>query len=400
MKQLLLTFGLLAGFWSHAQYQDLLVPAGAPKKQSKILHLGFQDLSFIKDNEYFNLIADGYTLLGNQLYIDFNYRPQPNYKITMGASLLKYDGLSVFSKVVPYLGLEIDQGNSTFYLGKLYTADNHGLADEIYTFERQLDQRHIENGLQHRFKNKHWQTDTWLQWEHFIFKGDTMRERLNFGQTTTYKTSFNHWTVSFPLQVYLQHRGGQINLKKPYDDPKNNAIVIANGLSGLAVENHLTKQTTIGLKYLYYIFRTNTNRPEELIFTSGTAQKLQIYLKHRHWATFLAFWQANRFVAPKGNDMFQSISRRTERFLDQNNQTVSVFKNHTEPNRKLLCLTTTYHKEIFKNLNLAFVIDVYDQLNHSSLQSPYYQSDIYHQLDYALGLYLLYKFDFKLLSIK
>ena len=96
--------------------------------------------------------------------------------------------------------------------------------------------------------------------------------------------------------------------------------------------------------------------------------------------------------------MFQSVSRRVEKYVDTQNQPADVFKYHTEPHRQLLTLSTRYQKEIFPDLDLAFVVDVYYQLNRSSIQSAYYNTEVYHQWDYALGLYLRYRFDFNVIK--
>ncbi len=385
-------------FTSFAQYDNLLIAKDSTSLKPKTLAIGIDNMAFVKDNEYFNLIADGYTLLGNQTEVSFNYQAHQNYRLTAGFYALKYFGTNNFEPLIPYVGLEINKGHSRFNIGKLYTDDRHQLPDEIYAFERLLDARHIEHGLQHRFNNAHWQTDTWLEWEHFIQKADHRRERLNFGQSTTFKQRFKHWQFSIPLRIYLQHRGGQINVRDNGNSAVNNAVVFANSAVGIALENQLNNRTKIGFKYQYLRLDMNSNNPEELLFTSGYAHKWQIFVKYRHWQTYVSYWQSHQFVAPKGDDMFQSVSRRVEKYVDTQNQPADVFKYHAEPHRQLLTLSTRYQKEIFPDLNLAFIIDVYDQLNRSSIQSVYYNTEVYHQWDFTLGLYLRYRFDFNIIK--
>ncbi len=383
-------------FSSSAQYNNILISKDSTCLKPKELTLGIDNLSFIKDNEYFNLIADGYTLLGNQTEVSLKYQAHQNYRFTVGFYALKYFGIKNFEPLIPYVGLEIKKGRSRFNIGKLYTDQRHQLPDEIYAFERLLDDRRIEHGLQHRFNNNHWKTDTWLEWEQFIYKADHRRERLNFGQTTTFRQSLKHWKITIPLQIYLQHRGGQINVRDSDGSQVNNAVVFANSALGLTIENKLNKQMSFGVKYQYLRLDTNTDNPEELLFRSGFAHKWQAFVKYRYWHICVSHWNANKFVAPKGNDMFQSVSRRVEKYVDAQNQPADVFKYHTEPQRKLWILSTKYQKEIFQDLDLAFVVDIYYQLNRSSIQSVYYDSEVYHQWDYALGLYVSYRFDFNI----
>ncbi len=399
-----LLFILIFTVKSAAQVNDLLVPRpiDTTALPTETLYLQVNNLSFIKNNEYFNLIADGYTLLGNKLHPQLLYKPDPHYQLKAGIWLLKYYGRDRFSEAIPTFALEITTGKSRFYIGQLYTEDNHRLSDEIYDFERQLDARSLENGLQHRYNSRHWQTDTWLQWEHFIFKNDTLRERLNFGQTTTFRTQYKTWQIRIPLQIYLQHRGGQINQRGSYNAGLNNALVITNAALGLSLYKNQIFNTKIqlGLQYQYFMYSLNSGNPEELIFTSGHAQKWAVQVRYKHWQTGVSYWLAHKFVAPKGNDMYQSISRRVDKYLDAQNQPVNIFRYHTEPHRQLLRWNTRYQKEIFRHLQLAFAIDVYYQLNRAGVQNPAYTSTVQNQLDYAMGLYLNYRFDFKLAKIK
>ena len=306
MKHKFFSFLLfLIYFTAPAQYDNLLIYNDSTDFKPKNLALGIDNMAFVKDNEYFNLIADGYTLLGNQTEVSLKYQAHQNYRLTAGFYALKYFGTNNFEPLIPYVGLEINKGHSRFNIGKLDTDDRHQLPDEIYAFERLLDYRRIEHGLQHRFKNTHWQTDTWLEWEHFIHKADHRRERLNFGQTTTFKQTFKHWQLTIPLQIYLQHRGGQINVRDAGSSPVNNAVVFANSALGLALENKLNNRMRVGVKYQYLRLDTNTDNPEELLFTSGYAHKWQAFVKYRHWQTYVSYWNANKFVAPKGNDCFK-----------------------------------------------------------------------------------------------
>ncbi len=399
-----LTFLLVCFIFTsiQAQLSPILYKPFTQQKEDTVypkINLEAQYLGFVKNNEYFNLIADGYTLLGHQLDLTLKLQTSKNYKFFMGIDLQKYMGLNDFEKPIPYIGLEIYKGKSTFYFGKLNTSDNHHLSEPLYDFERHLDDRHIENGLEHRFKNAHWQTDTWLEWEHFIFKEDSLRERLNFGQTTTYTKSFGSWQIRWPLQLYIMHRGGQINIRTVESTTYNNAMVIANYATGLQLEKHLT-QYSLGLAYTYFGHQINSDNVEELHFKNGEAHQVQIFIRHHAWQHALSYWQAYKFVAPKGNPIYQSISYRVEKYINQNGQQMSVFTDYTEPNRSLLTWKSIYQKEIYKNLQGAFVLDLYYQLNESSIENPYYTTTIAPHLDYAMAIYLCYKFNFKILNIK
>ena len=366
--------------------------------QLKGLYLDIDNLSFVKNNEYYNLIADGYTLLGNKLDIQSIYKPHKNYQVAAGLMLLKYYGKDVFSKAIPYFSLQINYRKNSFYIGKLVTRDRHHLSIALYGFESLLDKRSIENGLEHRYKNRHWETDTWLDWEHFIFKNDTTRERLNFGQTTTYRKRFHNFELQIPLQFYILHRGGQINVRKK-GNGVNNALVIGNMSAGVSLIKILAQEQKAGIQFHYYAYRLNSDQAEELIFTDGSAYNLGVFYSRKTWAVNLNYWKSNHFVAPKGDDMFQSISRRVEKYADENGRIIPVFYRHTEPERSLVYANIRFGKTIFKDLYLGFGVDVYYQLNDAQIESPVYSSRVVNQLDFATGLYLTYSLRTKLLTI-
>ena len=81
---------LFVSLSTSAQYNKLLTKKDSINSTPKTLALVVDNLSFIKDNEYFNLIADGYTLFGNQTEVSFKYQAHRNYNLTAGFYALKY----------------------------------------------------------------------------------------------------------------------------------------------------------------------------------------------------------------------------------------------------------------------------------------------------------------------
>ena len=399
MKQIFLFFFLLSITNTGAQAYDLLVVKDDTKQHPKDLSLHIENLSFIKNNEYFNLIADGYTLLGNKINIDLTYQPHKNYEITGGLMLLKYYGQEKIDAFIPYFSLDIQKGNHRYIFGKLATNDRHWLPVQLYNFERLLDKRSIENGLEHRYHNRHWQTDTWLEWEHFIHKNDRHRERLNFGHSTHLTFLSNNWEIKIPLHLYIHHRGGQINLHQQ-NNKLNNALIVSNASAGFSVAKKFNKQFQTGILTQYFIHHINSNNTEEYIFREGSAYQWQFFIKNKNWEVDLNYWKSKRFVSVKGDDMFQSVSQRVDKYLDDEGHPIPVFSSYSEPNRQLLYGNIGYKKEIIENLYLAFSTGIYYQLNESQISTSVYSASLKNQIDYNMGLYLIYKFDYRLLQIK
>jgi len=400
MKKLIFYF--ISGFYFavFSQTEDLLVATDSTAYSSKTLSFRINDLSFIKNNEYFNLIADGYTLFGNRIDMEIRYRPHKNYDVSAGIMLLKYYGLNDFSASIPYFTLRIEDANHTYYFGKLYTDDNHHLSRQLYDFERHLDGRSIENGIEHRYNSPYWVSDTWLEWEHFIQKYDDERESLNFGHYSAYTFSADKWQLQFPLQIYAHHRGGQINKRSQETAGLNNALVVANLALGAEWKRKLVKNDYVGIRFDAFYHFINSDNTEEFHFENGKAYLWQIFYQNHYLQAGLNYWKSDQFVSPKGDDMFQSVSRRVDKYLDDNNQPVPVFAQYTEADRELLYASFAYKKKIYPDLYLAFSTDIFYQLNESRIESTVYNTTVSGQLDYAMGLYLIYRFDRSLLKLK
>ncbi len=396
MKKLFIVI-LLWGYQLHSQYNDLL-KTNDSLAGSKGFFVQIDNLAFVKNNEYFNLIADGYTLIGNRLNTELSLQTHPDYIFTAGMMWLQYDGLSYLSKNIPYFSLHLKQKQNDFYIGKLYTDDNHLLPQVLYAFERHLDTRSVENGLQHRYNGRHWQTDTWLQWEQFIFKKDTMRERLNFGHVSHFTFKINRWRLQIPVQIYLHHRGGQINVRQN-NNHVNSALVVANGGGSFDLSYKLSSQSFWGIATQYYWHRINSDLTETFHYKQGSAINIKVYYRNKIIYSELNYWKSNSFVSSKGDDMFQSVSRRVEKYLDEQGNSIPVFGLHTEPARNLIYGRFAYQKEIFKDLFLAFTTEVFYQLNKATIYTPVYKSEVFNHLDYNTGLYVRYIFKHKLTDL-
>jgi len=392
MKLYLIFLSFLFVIPSFSQSEDLLVTSDSTVFPVNSLSLQIKDLSFIKNNEYFNLIADGYTLFGNKLNVEGVYTPHSHYDLTAGIMLLKYYGLDDFSAAIPYLSLRIHEKNHTYYFGKLYTEDHHHLSRQLYAFERHLDKRSIENGIEYRYNSRNWLSDTWLEWEHFIQKYDDKRERLNFGHYSAYTYISKQWKLSIPFQIYLHHRGGQINMRTSQTAGLNNALVVANMALGGEWKRNLSSDDYAGIRIDAFWHFINSDNTEEFYFDRGKAFQGQIFYQNKTFRFNVNYWKSDKFISSKGDDMFQSVSRRIDKYMDKNNKPAHIFASHTEPDRELLYLDFNYKKEIFKDLFLAFSTDIFYQLNASRIDTDLYSNTIQKQLDYNMSLFLIYKF--------
>ncbi|MBK7131303.1 MAG: hypothetical protein IPH69_00320 [Bacteroidales bacterium] len=197
------------------------------------LSLRVKSLTFFKDNEYFNNIGaskfrlisslpafadksqwlEGYTLVGFFFQPELVYTPSRAVTLRAGAHLLKYSGLSKFSRVKPVVSATVKlMEHTSLTVGSLSGSDRHRLFDPLHNSER-LYSDYSEDGFQVTSSTEHIFSDNWLSWENFVIKGDSTREIFTTGESFKYSSSQLAGFLQFELPVQLQfkHFGGQIS---------------------------------------------------------------------------------------------------------------------------------------------------------------------------------------------
>lgn len=170
-----------------------------------------QNLNFMKDNEYSNVMADGYTLFGVQLNPQLGYQLSKNLSIEAGIFLNKDFGNKKFTEVAPTFSLRYYKKDFKLIFGNLDGSLNHGLIEPVYNFERIMTNR-LENGMQFTLNKKYFDFDVWIDWLHMIYKFSNTQEKLMAGiNTNVLKLENDDWQFKVPFQAVLVHTGGQID---------------------------------------------------------------------------------------------------------------------------------------------------------------------------------------------
>jgi hypothetical protein len=278
---------------------------GEPRPQSGDLSLRIKSLNFIENNEFFNPIVEGYTMLGFFFQPELVYTPSGKVSLRAGAHFLKYYGTEKFSKVRPVFSTTLFFSDKTsLTLGTLSGPDKHHFFDPHFYTER-LYNEYIEDGIQLTHINDHIFTDTWISWENYIFKGDSTREEFTFGESFRYTSSpiadFIH--IEVPVQLQLKHRGGQIS---DYPQQLESHINIAAGLRA-NFDLGEKRYGQLGIEYLHFF-----NKEREGDTTSGISQGnaswIRLHYAYKAFRFETGYWRAHDFYAPNGNPIFGCVS--------------------------------------------------------------------------------------------
>jgi hypothetical protein len=334
------------------------------------LYLDLKTISFGRNKEYFNPVArglvylgtmdrrdqiiykpgygyidpniEGYTLLGNFIQPSIEYFPFQKLSIKAGVHILNYSGTGKLSEIKPVISMKYRFSEKTsLTLGSLDGFEHHKMFDPLFDQERMYNQN-SENGVEILSENKHFFTDTWVDWEHFIFYGDTTREMLTFGESFKYTSDklIDLFDINIPFQFSIKHKGGQISY---FSQPMETYINFAAG-AGANFDINGKSSGKIGFDYIYLYYYDNS--PDKILsFDHGHANWLRIHYDYKLLRLEAAWWKSHNFYAPNGNLVYSSISG---------------YKGHTLlPDRSLLSASLYLTAHPWKSLEIYFGFDYY-----------------------------------------
>jgi hypothetical protein len=365
-KWLLLAAGAfflsLSGF---AQLNNAAFENRQPVKpdQTGELQLGLNVLGYQKNNEYFNDIAEGYTLFGYHLNPRLIYHASPTVRLDVGVQVQKDFGTKKYSLVQPTFTLRYEENGKALLLGTLEGHLNHGYIEPLYDFERVITNR-LENGLQFLLNKPGAKVDVWIDWQRYLRRLDPFQEEVAGGvssEITLYRTpvslGFEENTpetetyIGLPLQFTAQHRGGQI------DDTNLPLVTLANAAAGLVLRKTYGRKVLKALHFQPYVvgwkdFSNEKNRA----FQQGGGLYLNAGIDTKYQNVMLSYWRGNGYYSELGGKLFPSVS--------------SNFKtaDYTQKNRQLLILRFMHDIKLMDGLDLTLRLEPYYDLDHPKLE--------------------------------
>jgi hypothetical protein len=324
----------------------------------------FESFNFLKNNEYFLKIADGYTLFGNQFLPQISYQSASHVIVETGVYAWKDFGNNVFSQIQPIFSIKIQKDSSQFIFGNLEGNLNHRLIEPLFNFERVILNRQ-ESGIQYTRRKKNTFFDSWIDWQNMIYKDSNQKEEFLAGfvwnKKIIHKPNFD---FSIPVQLTFKHRGGQIT--------KDTAQVVTNVNTAIGVEAEWRMKgflQTIRTQNYWVGYRQNSNYHP--YFPNGSGIYLNLTAETKIANLMISYWKSSGFLSDAGGDLYQSVGRTFR------------YPNTIEKERNLLIIRLMKDWKIIDNLWLSLRFEPYFDL-------------INHQFEHSEGLYLTYKQDFRL----
>lgn len=365
---------IMIAFNSNLQAQDFQQFASFYKNQEDIksgqLNFRFESLGFFQNNEYVSDLVDGYTLTGAMFRPKITYSPVAALYIEAGAHIVKYNGKDQLVNAIPWFSARYRFSDRfSVVTGNLDQNNQHGLPEQLWEPERLYTDK-PEAGLQFMYSGAKINAQTWVNWEQFIQKNDPYQERFTFGLTSNYRIFQNSrlW-VKLPFEVLFYHQGGEINVNP--DGPRPRVQTHLNFATGLNLEVKLDQKIkTLNLNWHLFGYAAQTHDSNTYPFSWGRARLIEAKMQTRHSIFSLSHWKAFQFIAPKGRELYQSVS--------YNNPSL------TAPDRLFISAKYVWQKDITKGARAAFQFETY------LLDAPI------GGLSYSYGFFLVFNEDFLL----
>lgn len=354
-----------------AQYDTYSVnePQEINAADSGKLELRFNSLSYFRNHEYFNQIWDGYTLFGNQFNPQLSFSPNARMRVEGGIWIDQTFGKEKL-ELQPTFSLNWKTANhkNTFLFGNIAGNINHGFVDAIYDYERLITHRN-EYGVQWLHNSNNLSHDLFINWEKYIARGDSTQEEFTAGYSgKIHLLQKERWNIDVPLQGYLNHNGGQINLTT------KNLTTFANAATGISVKkknssNAFVKETRAEV---YYVTYTDLSPNPGQLYKNGDALMGNLLFKSKHQVDLmLTYWSGSDFYSSKGNPLYQNYS--------------AIGESYSQKQRDLLFVRLLWDKKLFDNFYAHFRLE------------PYYDMDA-SLFEYSYSLFLTYRQNFLLRS--
>lgn len=316
--------------------------------------------NFVKNNEYFGEYTEGRTLPGYSVQPSLMYYVGKKVRIKIGAHLLKYSGYEDFSEVFPVVSAHVKlSDNWDMILGNIRGNVQHRLIEPLFNPEL-LFLKPDESGVQFYHNSPKIWLDAWVDWEQFIFKGDSIPEKFTAGVSLDYKLTNPESAieVSIPVQLTTFHVGGQVS------DYTTKSYSLFNKVMGIKLSQNLGTGflQKVGLS-TYFLTFSELTEALGLPFTNGRAIYPVGLLTYKHGELMLGYWRSENYFAPKGSPLFWSISDHNMGYYNRN--------------RSILSSKFTYNKMFFKKVRFM------------AQAASYYDVDA-GQLEYSYGISLTF----------
>lgn len=320
--------------WMH---KDLLTDPALDSTFSNKFLFEAEILGFFKNNEYSTPFVKGETFPGMQFIPRFGYQMEDKFRFELGSSGLYYSGdqqsfgKRLFNNVFVRMQYDISP-NLHFLLGNYYGGVNHQLIEPLYRWELHMIDS-PESGIQIIYKDKKFFLDTWLNWQRFIERDDPLQEVLTLGVSSSINVTpaKSNFSMSFPIQLVINHKGGQI------DNSDKRNLMIGNLAGGVQLKYVLDHRFFDAVGVDFYAAAYYDHIPDSSIrpYDFGWGLYPVASVEASGFKFMTGFWRSDKFYSVDGEALFASFNNL---YPGEKIQTRNIITNKLSYSRKLMSM--------------------------------------------------------------
>lgn len=337
--------------------------------------VGVDVTTFFRDAEFMMPYTRGYTATGFFVAPYATRRVGERAQFTLGVRLAGVAGYPGLRRWWPLVRMEYaPHDNVRLVMGSLYGTLSHGLYEPMLDRERWVYDPY-EEGVQILatlpLGSTRWHTDTWLYWEELLEPWQPRQERFTLGSTHEWQLTGadgqSPFVLSLPLSFLGSHRGGQFSaLDTCIQSLFNESVALRASVS-------TGRRSALALDVPLFFYQ-DVSPKKCLAFADGWGFWPHLSFDGtwvpagggRDWRMLLqaGYWQGNRFIAPRGSYLFQSVSWHKAEF--------------TAPDRRMLTAKAAVENRYGDTFALGLDAELYYDMELRGL-------------DVAFGLYMRYR---------
>lgn len=350
----------LSAQWVH---EDLLTKPALDTAYNNKFSFDAEVIGFFKNNEYAAPFVKGETFPGMKFIPKFGYQIDNKFRFELGSSGLYYSGdqksfgKRLFNAVHVRFQYDISP-NLHFLLGNYHGGLNHKLIEALYRWEHHFVES-PESGVQIIYQDKKYFADVWLNWQRFIERDDPFQEILTFGLSSSLKLTepSNRLSLSIPLQLIINHRGGQI------DTSGKRNLVVANLATGIqaryAVEHKFFDAVGFDLYGVGYYDHVPDKDVRPFDFGWGVYPVASV--EASGFKFMMGYWQAEKFYSVDGEALFASFN--------------DLYPDKQAKKRKLVTNKISYTRQLLDVLSVGTQLELYTDMDRK-------------KVDYGFGVHM------------
>ncbi|MBQ9473895.1 MAG: hypothetical protein IJU81_05755 [Bacteroidales bacterium] len=261
----------------------------------------------------------GYTASGFRLQPTVNYlSTDSNVTISAGVLLTGIAGVDGLWKVQPVVTIDYRPARWVeLTMGTLHGSLEHKMPAPLYNPERWI-YSYQENGLQIRTATKHWESDTWVDWEHFLEPWTPDQERFTLASRhllTLLGDADGKCMLQLPAAFSGSHRGGQFTTLDTCIE------TLMNEYAGLSLSYNACKTTTLTAEAPIFLYQNLSPTPHTH-YLNGYALYPSLVMNislparaagdksraTKELTLRLGFWQAHHYQSARGSYLYQCVS--------------------------------------------------------------------------------------------